>query len=335
MEVSNYARLSDGLKIYRDSTLKFICEELRRAHGYLHWWDQGVVKHLGLAELDGLKTLFERRHERLTVLPIQASELHEMLDVNHFRQIIAGNWGQVFEKTLRSRRILDWIQEVTDARNQWAHPGPGEVREADANRVLDTCARITELFDKECSRRLENLRDIRISIVRPPIDDPGSVPRPSGADERHKIRELFHRVIRERGDPKFEIEDTNLTFTHFAPLSWDDVIPKRGTRPSGRVLSYLIENRPNSLRLFLEICPGEPSIRARIFEAAKASALLRPPNQLSPQWCRIFRSDILGATDYAHLDIDGIHRRIAADFDDFCNTTFKEIEVVIQGLEFS
>jgi hypothetical protein len=167
MAAPNYARVSEGFKLFRDATLGFIVAELKRAHGDLHWWEQGVAKHFKKEDLDNLKELFEKRGQKLTVLPIRAAELHEMLDINHFRPIIEGNWKDVFETTLRDRKALVWLQEVIDARNVWAHPPSGDIKAADANRLLDTCARIAALFDEATSRRLEELRDAKGIEERP------------------------------------------------------------------------------------------------------------------------------------------------------------------------
>jgi hypothetical protein len=167
MAAPNYARVSEGFKLFRDATLGFIVAELKRAHGDLHWWEQGVAKHFKKEDLDHLKELFEKRGQKLSVLPIRASELHEMLDISHFRPIIEGNWKEVFETTLRDRKALAWLQEVIDARNVWAHPPSGDIKAADANRLLDTCARIAALFDEATSRRLEELRDAKAPEARP------------------------------------------------------------------------------------------------------------------------------------------------------------------------
>ena len=45
MAAPNYARVSEGFKLFRDAALAFIVVELKRAHGDLHWWEQGVAKH--------------------------------------------------------------------------------------------------------------------------------------------------------------------------------------------------------------------------------------------------------------------------------------------------
>jgi hypothetical protein len=168
MPAPNYARVSEGLKLFRDSILGFVVAELKRAYGELNWWEQGVARHFKKEDLDNLKELFEKRGQKLTVLPIRAAELHEMLDVNHVRPIVEGNWKDVFEATLKDRKVLVWLQEVVDARNVWAHPPSGDVKAADANRLLDTCARITALFDEATSRRLEELRDAKIAAPLAP-----------------------------------------------------------------------------------------------------------------------------------------------------------------------
>jgi type I restriction enzyme R subunit len=91
MAAPNYARVSEGLKLFRDATLGFIVAELKRAHGDLHWWEQGVARFFKQEELDHLKELWEKRGQKLSALPLRASELHETLDISHLRNIIEGN----------------------------------------------------------------------------------------------------------------------------------------------------------------------------------------------------------------------------------------------------
>lgn len=336
MEAPNYARLSEGLKIFRDRTLTFVESALKEAYGRLNWWELGVARHLTTQELDGLKDLMDKRGQKLSVLPSRASELHEMLSVNHFRPIVEGNWRDVFANIFTDRLIISWFQEITNARNAWAHPSSGEPEPADVNRVLDTCARITAFFDQEASRRLAELRDRGAPVANPPPrTSRPSVPMLRGQDMRGPIREVFERIIQRQADPKFELEGRTLTFTHFAPLSWDRIIPKSGTRPSRRILSFLMENRSVHLRLFLEICPGDQGIRRRIFDTVRRSSVFKPPNELSPQWCRVFRRDILKPSDYEGLTMTQIEQRIEDAFHDFVEGTFKDIDSVIRQLQFS
>lgn len=159
MPAPNYARVSEGLKLFRDATLGFVVAELKRAHGELNWWEQGVAKHFKKEDLDNLKELFEKRGQKLSVLPMQAAELHEMLDINHFRPIIEGNWKDVFVHTLKDKKAISWLQDIADARNTWAHPPSGDIKAADANAVLHTCAQLAARYDEAASRQLEELRD--------------------------------------------------------------------------------------------------------------------------------------------------------------------------------
>jgi hypothetical protein len=167
MAAPNYARVSEGLKLFRDATLGFIVAELKRAHGELNWWADGIAKYFKKDDLDHLKELWEKRGEKLSVLPARAAELHEMLDINHFRNIIEGNWKDIFVHTLKDHKVVSWLQDVIDARNTWAHPPSGDIKAADANAVLHTCARIVDRFDKAACRQLEELRDAKTVESKP------------------------------------------------------------------------------------------------------------------------------------------------------------------------
>jgi hypothetical protein len=159
MAATNYARVSEGLKLFRDATLGFIVAELKRAHGELNWWEQGVARHFKKEDLGHLQEMFEKRGQKLSVLPVRAAELHEMLDIGHFRPIIEGNWKDVFVHTLKDKKAISWLQDIADARNVWAHPPSGDIKAADVNAVLHTCAQLAVRYDEAASRQLEELRD--------------------------------------------------------------------------------------------------------------------------------------------------------------------------------
>ncbi len=309
---------------------QFIEAELRDAYGRLLWWKEGVAKHFGQREMQALDEIAAQSN--IGPLSRLSMEDAEKLDINHFRNIVEGNWRSVFGPKLHDRETaLDYIKEVTKARNHWAHPGHGDPAAADVFRVLDSCARLTKLFDSEANRRIIELRD----YGSPPITAPAIQKIDKDRVERAaEIKKAVENVLSNYG--RFARDDWNTTYMHFAPTSWDAIVPKVGSQRSGRILWFMFENRHRggSLRLYLEICPGSQSVREKIFDAAKTSGDFRPPKNLSDKWCRIYRRDLLGPAEYHQDDIGAVELRIKNEFRSFVRSDLPKLDLVISGIPF-
>lgn len=138
---SSYALAWEALRLYREEMRAFVVDRLQETYGDL-WMAQGVEKHFKLEEIDNLRRILGTR-DKAGIVNAAAESMADMLDINHFRQIIEANWGPVFKSAIGDRTILDsWIAEVTSARNALAHWSGGEMPRKDALRVIDTCERV-------------------------------------------------------------------------------------------------------------------------------------------------------------------------------------------------
>ena len=96
----------------------------------------------------------------------------------------------------------------------------------------------------------------------------------------------------------------------------------------------MFHNRPDSLRLYLEIHPGDPAVRSRIHEVARDGSIFSASPKLSPQYSRIFRKDFLRPKDYEQHDMEWIEQRIKQRFAAFKSSDFPQIDEVIRGISF-
>ena len=169
--MSNYGRLSEGLKIYRDTMRMFIAKRLRVAFPSGDWFDTRVIPYVPPQQASNLQRDLLRGQEE-GIIAKGAGGAESVLDIHHFRQVIAANWDEAFFTTFKSKKVLNWVREVGDERNVWAHPPLGDLDPADANRVLDSCARVLEYVDKAKSEELKALRDGKKDVKQgsPPED---------------------------------------------------------------------------------------------------------------------------------------------------------------------
>ncbi len=156
-------------------------------------------------------------------------------------------------------------------------------------------------------------------------------------DTQAELRRILEHLISE--DPDFELDDRGSKASiHFGPRSWTSPQLRHSGTGSGRILTFMFLNRPDSLSLYLEIQPpGDPSaqaIRSRIHEVAAASSILKVPGKLYPQYCRIFRRDLLKRQDYEQ-PVEWLETQIKLRMEAFKKNDFPEIDKVIQGIRFA
>lgn len=155
--MTNYGRLSEGLKLYRDTMGSFDAVQLRRAFPRGDWMEQGVYPCIQGRRADYLRTAIANASGG--ILQGERPRPEEHLDIHHFRDIVRGNWDRTFAAVFKERTVLDWITEVGRERNTWAHPPAGDLERPDVNRVLDSCARVVAHVDKASSEQLARSRD--------------------------------------------------------------------------------------------------------------------------------------------------------------------------------
>ena len=88
-------------------------------------------------------------------------ELVDALDVANCLRLLDRQWGALFRKHLqRDRRA--WATELMGVRNKVAHSGSKDLKQDDAERALDTMARLCDDFDLESADEIRSLlRELR------------------------------------------------------------------------------------------------------------------------------------------------------------------------------
>lgn len=154
------------------------------------------------------------------------------------------------------------------------------------------------------------------------------------AARQRTVRDIVEECISQYEN--VELDETNATFIHFAPRSWTSPHLQKGTVKSGRILWFLFQNRPKRLTLHLEICPGDPETRSRIYEAVRGCPWFTGRNKLAPKWTMVFTTNFLGKSEYEEHggDMRWIEGRIRQRMDDFMSSEFKEIDQVITNISF-
>ena len=145
----NRRRIDDGIDIYRDAMRRYITQTMHR-------WDSGDWFH-GLI----VPALHPRR--QLKIAEAVAENLIDTLDVGDFPDVVRNN-KKVFPsylagKTHERSKAVTWMYEISDWRNDCAHPTTDDFSNRDADRALDTCARVLGLVDAVAENQVRSLLD--------------------------------------------------------------------------------------------------------------------------------------------------------------------------------
>ena len=168
----NYATVYQGLKLFRDAMLSFIIERLQAAYGN-DWWEQGVRRCFRPEDIDRLEDQFYRRYGRAVPFVFRpGTDLYEILDVNHFTNILERNWKKGFAQPFgNDRTVFIWLREIVHLRNAVAHPETGDLRYDDAWRGLDTAERILRAFNEEAADEVAAVKKSLLTPREAPISD--------------------------------------------------------------------------------------------------------------------------------------------------------------------
>ncbi len=142
----NLDYVQKGFRILHPMMAAYIAQEMSREYKG-SWW-QEVLSSLGDQGWD---------------LPSSGewSDLVDSLDVANCLRLLDRQWGALFRKHLaRDRRA--WATELMGVRNTVAHAGSQDMRKDDAERALDTMARLCDDFDLEGADEIRSLlRELR------------------------------------------------------------------------------------------------------------------------------------------------------------------------------
>lgn len=142
----NLEYVQKGFRILHPLMAEYIAQEMSRE--YRDGWWQEVLSSLGDQGWD---------------LPTSGewSELVDSLDVANCLRLIDRQWGSLFRKHLsRDRRA--WANELMGVRNTVSHSGSQDMSQDDAERALDTMARLCADIDLQGAEEIRTiLRELR------------------------------------------------------------------------------------------------------------------------------------------------------------------------------
>ena len=142
---SNHELVGRAMNVtLREILAPYVARELFDNYGKDSWWTEGVLNIL--------------REYQKTDLPPSGdyAELVESLDIHRCLLLIEIHWRKIFGKK-QPRKYLDWVRELKNVRNEWAHTHWKNFDERYTTRALDTMLLLCEKLDDE---NVNNLRDI-------------------------------------------------------------------------------------------------------------------------------------------------------------------------------
>ena len=128
----NIALVQNGFRILLPDMAGYICRELSRVYKN-SWWQEVLT---ALSDQYDLPSSGEY------------AELQDSLDVANCLRLIDRRWNDVFRSKL-SKDYRTWATELMGVRNKVAHLGMQDIAQADAERALDTMARLCDGFDSD------------------------------------------------------------------------------------------------------------------------------------------------------------------------------------------
>lgn len=173
--MKNYGRLSEGLHRYRDTMRGFVARRLRQAFPQGDWFQERVVAVVPPAHQANLERDLAQLRTQAEGKKVRPEAV---LDIQHFFHVISKNWREAFASSFKeNRKVLNWIREVGDERNDWAHPPLGDLEASDVTRTLDTAYRVLEYVDRDAAKHLAALRDQQEEpeSAQPPAEPPPAV----------------------------------------------------------------------------------------------------------------------------------------------------------------
>lgn len=142
----NIEYVQKGFRILHPLMAAYVAQEMSREYKS-DWWNQVLY------------TLSDQTRD----LPVSGdwSDLVDSLDVANCLRLLDRQWGQLFRKLLsRDRRA--WATELMGVRNKVSHAGSQDIKKDDAERALDTMARLCAEFDLQGAEEIRTiLRELR------------------------------------------------------------------------------------------------------------------------------------------------------------------------------
>ena len=146
-----YELVQKGFRTLHPLMAGYIGMEMHRAY-HNGWWNEV------------LSTLSDQRD-----LPEWGdySELIDSLDIANCLRLIDRQWNDIFRYQLNIN-FRTWSKELMGVRNVVAHIGQQDLPQADAERALDTMARLCDAFDEEGAAEIRELyQQVRNAGIKP------------------------------------------------------------------------------------------------------------------------------------------------------------------------
>ena len=156
---SNHELVGRALNVtLREILAPYVADELFANFGKDAWWTEGVLNVL--------------REYQKTDLPTGGNydELVESLDIHRCLLLIEIHWRKIFSKK-HPRKYLDWVRELKNVRNEWAHTHWKTFDERYTTRALDTMLYTCEQLDDD---NVKKLRDVLHEKLKSNIENSSS-----------------------------------------------------------------------------------------------------------------------------------------------------------------
>jgi predicted AAA+ superfamily ATPase len=140
----NHEIIGKGFDHLLQAMVPYVSRELALEYGE-NWWSEGV-----------LSKLYDRQKENLP-LSGTTDELKKSMDILLCLNLIDIRWNDVFKRKLATSN-RNWVKELIETRNRWAHTGSEDTSDGDTERALDTMARLCEQIDN--TGRTEEIRKL-------------------------------------------------------------------------------------------------------------------------------------------------------------------------------
>ena len=142
---SNHELVGRAMNVtLREILAPHVAQELSANYGTDNWWREGV-----------LNVLYEHQKRNLPSTGNYA-ELVESLEIQLCLLLIEIHWRKIFSKK-HSMNYLNWVRELKQIRNQWAHTYWKMFDNLYTTRALDTMLRLCEQLNDE---NVSKLRDM-------------------------------------------------------------------------------------------------------------------------------------------------------------------------------
>ncbi len=148
---SNHELVGRAMNVtLREILAPHVAQELSANYGANNWWREGV-----------LDVLYDYKKKNLPSTGDYA-ELTDSLDIQLCLLLIEIHWRKIFSKK-HSMNYLNWVRELKQIRNEWAHTNWKMFDSFYTTRALDTMLRLCEQLDDENVGKLRDMLSKRFS----------------------------------------------------------------------------------------------------------------------------------------------------------------------------